>query len=268
MPGAYSVLFGVMGAEEVRDLGHHESSACRTASKSPQPAGAEDQPAYDRAFQPAIDAGQLSPAQAAERGKRDQYVLAIANRHGVPLSVAYDVADNRTSLLNSLRKQACDDSAGIELTVPPSPYRFLAWFGVAVSLGLVAMAFLYRTAPPVPRDTSENRSVLGAEVRMDDSGRVLSVAAANPRAVLTAYCASHPGPKVQPIDVVPSVRYGSDVRLGLFRESADDTRVFMIEISEDRSLGRWVAGNGAAPVVPKSIPPGALEDDKATRPRR
>jgi len=71
LPGAYSVLCGIMDAEEVRELGHRESPACRTTPKALQPTETDGRIVYDRAFQPAIDAGLLTPYQAEIRVDSD-----------------------------------------------------------------------------------------------------------------------------------------------------------------------------------------------------
>lgn len=264
LPGAYSVLLGIMTAEEVLELGDSSSAACRTTTTAPAPPQPESRPAYDRAFQPAIEAGLLSVLEATRRGQRAAYVEAIAQRYGLAPSLAMDIADNRTSLLNCLRERESADSAKIVASVPQEPRRYFGWVAGGLAVGAMTLLIAYASTTASPK-VVRTVVVLGAEVRLDDRGNVVRVAAPDPRTVLNGFCAIQTGSGAMAvIAVVPSKLGSRDARLGLFRESAQKGRVFMIEILENRAAGRWVAGDGVSPIVPRNAPPGALAEERAT----
>lgn len=256
MPGAYSVLFGILTAHEVRELGHPGSTACRTGKETPPATQSENALSYDKAFQPAIDDGILSVYQAGQRGQRSTYAAMTASRYHLPMAAAYEIADNKLSLLNCLRMRNSSGRDAVPVTLRPPADRRPALIGAGLLLA-VAMALLFRQSlPEVAAEAPVTRTVLGAEVQTDHRGRVLRVAAASPRTVLAAYCASLPARTMEPIDVVLSARYGGNVRVGLLGEK-DAKNVYMIQIVEDRVAGGWVAGDGAVPILPKEAPQGA-----------
>ena len=267
MPGAYSVLFGMMSAEDVLELGHNASTACRSTAVAPPSTEPGKRIPYDSAWQPAIDAGLLTAYQAAQRGQRERYALMISNRHGLPMSVAYNVADNQVSLLNCLRDRRPGEGDETVLNVP-APDRSVLWVALSISALLIAAVVLHFASSVVSRGSIAVRTILGAEVRTDSQGQVVRVAGPDPRSVLTAYCASRPEPAIEPVDIIPSARHGADVRLGLFREKDNPSNIYMIDISEDRAAAGWVVGDGAAPVIPAPAPRGAAEVRRRPAPRR
>src|SRR6185295_6185644 len=62
----------------------------------------------DAAFRPAIEAGALTPVEAAQRGNREALAQKLVARHGIRIEDAYDVADNRASLARLIRQHAAD----------------------------------------------------------------------------------------------------------------------------------------------------------------
>lgn len=281
LPGAYSVLFGIMKPEEVLELAGGGSAKAQTPPPAPplaSPLALAPAPApeaetvhpevrltYDRAFQTSIDAGLLSVQEATARGQRTAYAETLVLRHGFSIELALDIADNKTTLLNCLRARTNDDSAEIVARVPAGPRRYalgaLAGLAIAVSTALV----IAYASPAVPLQTARTVKLQGAEVRIDEHGRIVRVAAPDPRTVLNGFCASRPDSGgMEAIAVVPSKQSGRECRLGLFRPRNDKSHVLMIEILENRAAGHWAAGDGVNPIVPKNAPPSALAEDPPT----
>lgn len=256
LPGAYSVLLGIMTLEELRELSEPGSTACRTG-----PTEDRGRHRYDRAFQPAIDAGQLTPRQAAERGNRDVYAGILASRHGLPKPVALDIADNKISLLEAIRERGPRPSGGAALPAPAPRCRrgrTALMLAVLVAL-LVAVGLLSDHGVGPVRLDGEAGRVHGAEFVATDDGVVLSVSAPDPHTVLRGYCAASPNGRLEPLDVVPSARLGSGARLGLMRDVRRPDHLLAITIREDRATDRWRAGDGSTRLVPRLAPEEAMQ---------
>ncbi len=272
LPGAYSVLFGIMTPDEVLELGKGGSTATLTTTMEPEPQETETtaaepeeiegRQAYDRAFQPAIDAGLLSTLEATRRGQRTAYAEAIVRRHELPMGLALEIADNRKSLLTSLRERKNDVRAEIVASVPRGPGRYLGWAAAGLAVVSVSLYLAY-ASPGQDATVLRDMTVLGAEVRMDDRGHVVRVAATTPKAVLGAYCASLKGTALlEPVGIIPSTRGEGESRLGLFRERARRNRLYSFDIMENRAAGRWIAGDGRSPIPTTAVPPGVLAEEK------
>ncbi|MCP3978672.1 MAG: hypothetical protein GY716_04975, partial [bacterium] len=78
LPTAYSVLLRLVDLAEAK---RH----CASLGE------AHTELNYDWGFRGAVTAGYLSEAQAIERGNRETYATRLAERHGLPLSLAFSV---------------------------------------------------------------------------------------------------------------------------------------------------------------------------------
>jgi hypothetical protein len=255
LPGAYSLLLGIMTVEELRELGESGSTPCRTA-----PVDDPGPHRYDRAFQPAIDEGLLTPRQAAERGKRDACAAIFASRHKLPGEVAYAVADNRVSLLAALRERAAQASPpGARVVRRVRVGRSVALVGVLAAVALLAVLSRRPSevvaapvaAPTAPRDT---------EVRLDEQGRIIQVRGPAPGDVLRAYCNAAAGTRrLEPLDTVATELKDGPAHLGLLRDPEQPSMTYAIVIREESETRRWSAGGGPEPLVARPAPRGAQQ---------
>ncbi len=137
LPSAYSVLYGVLDLKEIRDL-QKKSAALHARSGAPVRTDLE----FDPAFQDAVDAGLLTPSQAARRGQREDFAGNLACRHRLSTEVAHDVADNSVSLLEAIRKRKAAAQTPVQLepkiersrSVPAIAAILLILAGVVLSL--------------------------------------------------------------------------------------------------------------------------------------
>lgn len=272
LPGAYSVTLGLMTAAEVRELGHGGSIACRTTPT--EEAAAPEAPAkadphaqrFDPAFRQAVEAGLLTSRQARERGKRETYAAMVAGRYRLAAETALAVADNRMSLLEAIRARDRSDSNAVPVSLPPSRAARLATLAALALAGAVVAFFALRpdaghVATVAAVAAPSNGSV---ELRTDDRGRVVAIAALSPGEVLEAYCRASGG-ALAPLDTVVQAVPGQRVRLGLMHEPSEPDGVRSITIREDREAGRWVAGDGRTPLVADAAPAEAVQAYLATR---
>ena len=249
-----------MTVDEVREL----ERARAAGGAQPATRKERDSPrklAFDPAFRPAVEAGFLTPRQAMERGSRETYAQRLRLRHQISSQLAQAVADNRLPLMEALRKRDAAKRDPLPVGVPAGP--------PARTVGLVAALLLVALAAGLFRGTVQKRSTvehveeLGrAELRTDGQGRVVQLLGPDPKTVLRSYCASGEDGPFEALGVVPSSLPGARARLGLLRDSTDPQKLLAITIREDRDSGRWVAGDGQAPLTAKPAPAGA---EKAAR---
>jgi hypothetical protein len=182
----------------------------------------------------------------------------LASRHSFSMEEAFDIADNRISLLTCLRNRNAGERNEI-LAKVKSPNHVLLAGGLVLVAAPALAVLLPAQAPSIaPAAKVEAQSLFGADVRTNNRGEVLMVAGRDPRTVLKAYCAARPGAGLEPVDVIPAEHDGADARFGLFHATTDPTKVFLIEILEDRAGDRWVAGDGAKPIGTRIAPQVAL----------
>ncbi len=259
LPGAYSVLLGVMTLEDLAELARAGLRPCGTAQNS-----GEDLHTYDLDFQPAIDEGLLTPRQASERGQRDAYAAILASKHRLPESVAYDLADNRTSLLEVLRERARQNDGALEVSLRPRRTARTVVLCASLFVVFALAAILQGSGGTVALGPGKELTLGDALARTDGGGRVVMVQGPNPRSVLRAYCAADTrGGRLEPLKTVASTQAGGSARLGLLRDPGRPSELLAIRIREDRKTGVWAAGDGTAPVIPESAPAGAA---RAVRP--
>jgi hypothetical protein len=224
---------------------------------------------YDPGFEPAVSKGQLSVRQARERGDRVAYATRLAARHKLGMKLAFQVADNATTLraaLEQRRRPEDPTAARAEDDAPAIAHGTSAPFGVrpsmwalAVAGGLCALVFLRPEPQPLLGTAESTRHEVGlAEVVTDSRRRVVEVVGPNPLSVLSAFCRSgRDAGRFEAIDIVPSPIDPGRVRIGLLREPNDAENVLAITIRVDADRQLWVTGDGRSPVQTRRAPPGA-----------
>ena len=248
LPGAYSVVLGALTVEDVQRV---QAPAAKSTH------GQSGDESYDEAFEPAVKTGLLTAREATQRGQRTSYAQALASRYGFAIAIAYDVADNRVSLLNALRKQPNSGAVPIELKFKAQGASALRWAFAGGTL-LLLLAVIYRPEAPVPVALKNTTRTIGAaEVKTDSKGLPVSVSALDPESVLEAYCAADSRQRLKPRGIVASAREVRGMRLGLLRRVQAPNEFLGIDIREDRNSNRWVAGDGVAPIVATRAPAGA-----------
>jgi len=254
LPAAYSVVLGVMKAEDVREVNPAQAaSGAGAAVAAPGPGGM----AFDPAFREAVEAGRLTGKQAAARGRRSAYAALLASRHKLPMTTAFAVADNRVSLLQALRTHGSPAPEAVRLHAGSGHLRRAAWILIGL-LPLAAAAAALSSRPSVERVGMETatRTVGGAEIRTDGDGRIVQISGRDPRGVLAAYClAADPRGRLELLGVVPARSEGARARLGIFRRPGGPSEPLAITITEDRTADRWVAGTGRGPLATNPAPP-------------
>ena len=277
---------------EVRDILDEAPPAERVA---PAP-GKSRTGHYDRAFQPAIDAGTLTEIQAIQRGSRQAFATRLVARHRIQLEDAYDVADNRKSLISLLRKRTASEPIIAHYRRPASSARFVTIAALA-GIALLVGAFLVRLfddevnrpaaepqaqhrGPAVRPETGRahaappatNLSALPvdayARVQANEHGEVLSVEATDPGNVLVAFCKSQGSAgQLDPVDVVPTDPPSDDVRLGVLRNLAGEQDYRVVVIRRDPQTRRWFLGNTGNPEAGISMFPAPERLVQAARDR-
>jgi hypothetical protein len=252
LPGAYSILIGVMDLEQVRSM---QGALSSVDSGPPAHAEPERKPRYDPGFQEAVEAGLLTPMQAFERGKRDALAARLSEKHGISLDRALFVADNRVSLLSEIREIKAKKSESAQLELPPSASRAESSRRVVVALmGVLAAVFLWVNAG---KHEDGNSVDLGNDVQllMNTDGQIVRIEGPDPASVLDAYCKSGEwNREFECSGLMPSAGNEPDLALGILTDRAAPENQVAIYISKDRSGRRWTAGNGRSPLVAFQAP--------------
>ncbi len=212
---------------------------------------------YDPAFREAVEAGYLTPGQAYARGKRDAYAERLAARHGLSRSVAFAVADNRTSLIDTLHEQEAKHLA--ELAAESSSGLRLKLAAAAVFVVAFAVAGWQPWNPREARaDTRARVMARESGLITDARGRVVRVIAEDPESVLATFCEGTPEKDIQALGVMPSSAESPTTRIGVIRDGNHPDQPLAIAIRRDRSSGQWYSGDGLRPLIPRGAPRGAL----------
>ena len=267
LASAYSVLLGIMPLEMGRAI--HEA----VATVAPEPASASDSTIvpteadcpYDLAFKQAVDQGHLTVRQAIERGDRVVFASKLVQRHGLQMSQAFMVADNRLTLhaARMQREQVSKETAPAKQSGHSGLQRHTKIvLGVGAVL-LVALGIqIWRTSGPAEQSRSAaldtvQRAIAtmasATKVRIDNEGQVIEVTGPDPRSVLNAYCrAMAPASRLEPLRLEKSSVSGA--RIGVFRYASQDSSPLAIEIRQDPGGRRWIAGTGDGPISPATAP--------------
>jgi len=240
LPGAYSIVLGIMPVEEVRAL-HRQPATIVTPDVD------EEHLSYDPDFKESVEAGFLTSSQALERGQREVLARQLANRHRLSIKSALAVTDNRTSLLTAIRARKTPRTTPVQIVRSPRSRAWLCGMSVVVLTAVAGMLFSgFSTVKNVHAALQEDR----VKIRTDDRGRVLQIEGPDAVSVLDAYCGS--GERVDRYECVGvrrSPRDGDRVRLGVFRKRVEPELEFAIYISRNRGGRRWLAGNGRSPLA-------------------
>jgi hypothetical protein len=263
------------------ELGHSSSPACHVAATQSESDSAP-RLRYDPEFQPAVTKGFLSPLLAYERGTRKTFAARISERHSISLERAYEVADNRMSLLAAIRldRERKDGSAFAARIDKPQPERFGPTGAMTLVLLVVASLCGWNLVsrepahedlttlelPPAPvsvdvggahTDTAAALQAATA-VHLDDRKIATRVVGPDPRSVLIAVCnAVSPDRRLQLIDVRASFPPSADARLGIVRDVGSH-EILVLHVHRDRSSGRWYAGDGENALAPAEPTPAVL----------
>jgi hypothetical protein len=245
LASAYSVLLGILPLEKALTIPAEIS--------------------YDPGFREAVSEGYLKVEQAVERGDRVLYASTLAQRHGLPMRLAFLVADNRMRLSKAIaQKSAAESKSGALAGEAPSrvssAVAVLALVAVIAGAWVVRGKFRAEDGRDAPA-TAGARTVAEAagparpkgprpwtEIFRDSSDRVTGVTGPNPRAVLGKYCEL--APKTSPREFVRLVPSEDDT-LGVFRQ---DGTLLAIAIRKDPVTDSWVAGDGSSPIEPSRAP--------------
>lgn len=253
LPGAYSVLVGVMDLDQVRAL---QDPARSVAPAPAADAGGGRKLRYDPAFHEAVEAGFLTPQQAFERGKREALAVSLSAKHHLPLERARAVADNRIALLSAIRERKAGPSAPVDLVVPARSSRALASGMLAVALLGVLAALLFSVFVAKPNSGSTARRPKGeVRIQTNTEGLIVRIEGPDPASVLDAYCESGESQReLECLRLMPSARNEPGIKLGIIRDRSAPEHQLAIYISKDRSGRRWTAGNGRSPLVAFQAP--------------
>jgi len=245
LPAAYSVLLGITTLENVRDL--YDQNA--TSGKA----------SFDRSFADAVAAGTLSPQQAALRGKREAFAEKLVARHQISMEEALAVADNRTPLLEAVRRGAEVEQVEIQPQRRQFPFFRIALAAGAI-LALAAVVALIQNPDETAQPTRTQRAPkvrrviaslqeVATDVVYNADGNATEITGGNPEAVLDAFCRSVNGFRAEPV----SLQAAGDDWNGLYRSRGV---LYAIPIRWDRTRQLWVSGNAVDWVrgVPVSNP--------------
>jgi hypothetical protein len=197
-----------------------------------------------------VDAGWLTPQQAAMRGKRDVFARQLVERHGISRDQALRVADNEIPLLDAVRQASPQERIEIAVDAPRRPVRrFVVVAGVLVAVAASAVfVVLSSRDDPGARLVSSRSDAMqrgegpasvqpGTDLRFDVEGRLTEVSGGHPESVLRAYCDTLDGDSIEPVELRAD---GNDWK-GLYRRKGE---LYAIQIRRDPERELWVAGNG------------------------
>jgi hypothetical protein len=226
---------------------------------------------YDRKFEPAIREGFLSVQEAVRRGNRQAYAEELGRRYFLSADLALEVADNRTRLVDILRRTGQipgHPASRCERRGPARLQLMTLLLGVLVLTGLFSVQQWQRqgeiarsmervslSAPgAAPSEDASPASVAALEdtrmsIERDEQGRITMVSARRPADVLAAFCTATRGVTCVTKEIRPSEPRFPGRRLGYLTvtNTSDESRI--LPIRRDRRSGRWVAGNGLGPIV-------------------
>jgi hypothetical protein len=265
---AYSQLLGILVAD-AELVSREQTPDDEPAEVDPVPAAgpATD---YDVGFIPAVADGFLTVRQAVERGDRVAFASRLTQRHGMSLDLAFQIADNRISLGEALKRHAGGGRSEVVRTERPARPS-----GRKIGLSLMGAAFLATAAVGVwigstmgpdvdePGSATASRQASAwkhVELQTDKMGRVVSVSAPNPTAVLRGFCRPEPSQqRCDPVEIRAAVSGAPGLRWGVFRTTDRKSGLRAIEIRREGAVRSWTAGDGSGPIdevaAPES-PPG------------
>ena len=236
LPAAYSILLGITTLDKVQDLLEQSSASGKVS--------------FDRSFSVAVEAGHLTPQQAAMRGTREVFAEKLVERHQITMKQALEVADNKIPLLEAVRQGGRFEL--VEFEPVRRGFPFLKVFSaIAVMLAMSGAAAVViitqypdvtvepvrkQQGAPKPARVVASLEEAATDVDFDDRGRVTEVAGGNPKAVLDAFCRSVKGFRADPV----TLEAAGENWNGLYRKRGV---LYSVPIHWDRSRQLWVARN-------------------------
>jgi hypothetical protein len=266
---AYSMLLGIISSPD--PVPCEQATVDGPTEADPVPL-AKPATEYDVGFIPAVADGHLTVRQAVERGDRVAFASRLAQRHGMSLDFAFQIADNRISLGEALRRHAAAGRSKVSPAEQPTRAS-----GRKIGLSLIGAALLATAAaytwiglanspdgddpgdPAVSRQASAWKHM---DLQTDEMGRIVSVSAPDPTAVLRGFCRPEPSQhRCDPVEIRASVSGAPGMRWGVFRETGKKLGLRAIEIRRQNTVRSWTAGDGSGPideVAAPDSPPGTL----------
>jgi len=247
LPAAYSVLLGITTLAKIQD--YLEQNAAAGPAR------------FDPSFADAVAAGNLTPQQAALRGKRDVFARKLVERHQISMEQALEVADNRTPLLEAVRRgsevvrrgseaeRRGSEAEPVKLVKPER--RRIPFLRIVLAAGAILAVAAVVVLSRNPEETTlpaRNQGVpkaqrviaslqeVATEVVYDTEGRATQVTGGNPEVVLHAYCRSVKGFRSEAV----SLQAAGDDWNGLYRSRGV---LYSITIRWDPTRKLWVAGD-------------------------
>lgn len=291
IPSANSVLLGLMTLEQAQRLGAPDADRLTGAQTKPEAAatvtpvapsaptaaaveGPRKPSSIDAGFRRAVEEGQMTAEQAMQRGDRRLFATQLARRHGLPMRLATLVADNKMSLHAATQRVRPAVPRPQERPVTGRQKTLMISFAAVLLIGVVAQVrsqlehrikegraaetnqLASATALPVEEPAPPVSALPGTmSIETDDEGNPLRIEGNTPRTILEAYCSNGPqASRFEPLDLANSVPPTSGARLGVIRNFDDFDGPYVIDILRDRDSGRWVAGDGEQPILPRPAP--------------
>ena len=232
-------------------------------------------PRYDRAFEPAVQAGFISAYEAIARGNRQTYAGHLSQRFRISIEVALTVTDNHIRLHEAV--QAAEKSREWSRPRRRTLSRPLKWQLVTLAVGSVILAGLLgadqwqrqvdvgrqleRLSQPAAGSASQRvaeRTTLAGpptvatprtRVERDAEGRITRITASRPRDVLVALCDAATAPSsCASFELLPTRPPFPGRRQGVVLLSHPYGESRTLQIVRDRRSGRWFAGTGLTPI--------------------
>jgi len=256
LPAAYSVLLGILTANEARD--GSDPSLCASDDRADRGADVS----FDPAFADAIKAGDLTPAQAMKRGNRRAFAENLVTRHRLPVEQALAVADNQIPLLTAIRTRKTEARIHVD---PEHPRKSRTPVIIAAAAILLVAIFFALPRSPDEAGGSEARTgsskteLTTVEVKVNRNGEPTEVAGQDPESVLAAFCESATSGEPVPV----GLEAANDGWTGLYRQ---DDSLYALRMRRDSLRDLWVVGNGVEPIeAERSVRTQEPEDTVAQR---
>ena len=184
----------------------------------------------------------------------------MARRHGLSISLALAVADNRLSLLQAMRKRGPGERihVGAHKKSPRARPRRVALVAVLL-LALVSIG-AYQGHQVLNRLQEDGRTaaadrrqqIIGAtRVAKDELGHAIEISGPDPESVLMAYC--RPGRHAE-LEIAVPVPQQTGVRWGIFTDREANGTSFAIRIQRRSGAREWFAGEGSDPIAVTDAP--------------
>jgi hypothetical protein len=281
LPSAYSVMLGIMQLEDATSAREKRVRQTENVASFTDEAPEEELP-YDEGFHLAVKEGLLTPEKAADRGNRKALAVRLSQRHGIPLEAAYDVADNRLSLVEARRRHASAESIPAPAAPPATRAHKVLLLGfaaiVVAAVGFQSWRTWNRTLErpqPVPQAAQPSeaelreraaaierardpvqRAAATTEVKTDPKGRLLRISGPDPASVLIAFCNSGlDSGRYEPVELARPIPSLPGARLGIMSDGDELGTLQAIRITKDAKTRRWVAGDGRRPIRLADPPP-------------